>query len=610
MRRRWLKTSLMGVQTMKVKRQYRDVEIALDGSSDERKVSLAFSSEEPVRRSYGMEILDHSHGAIVMDYMRSGAPLLVGHNCDDQVGVVESVEIGDDRVGRAVVRFGRSKRANEIFNDVTDGIRKFISVGYDVLKVVKEGDDIYRAVSWMPVEISIVPVPADVTVGIGRSVVNEVVNEVEIIENKKEKRSIEMPTENKDIKAEYESALKEARKSAAQDERSRVAEMIELGERFNAVGLAREHISKGKNINAFRSALLERQERNEAVGSMGDKPATELGMADSDAKRYSIIRAINAAATGDWSKAGFERECSISIADKIGREARGFFVPFDVQTRVSPPMNTTDQTSLVGTTHLAASFIEQLRNQSVVARLGARLLTGLVGNVDIPKQTAGSTFTWLAENGASTDSDLTIGQVSLSPKTIGGAIPMTRRLLKQGTPDAEMLARSDLIQGAALAIDVGALSGTGAAGQPLGIMNTTGINTQAIADLANGFPTFAEMVGFETAVLTDNALMGAMNYVTTPAIQGHMKTTFVDIGSGIRIQQDGQVNGYNSTATNQLSAKSILFGNFNDCLIGMWGVLDLSVDTSTLASSGGIVVRAFQDVDVAVRHAESFCKNA
>jgi len=595
---------------MKVKRQYRDVEIALDGSSDERKVSLAFSSEEPVRRSYGMEILDHSHGAIVMDYMRSGAPLLVGHNCDDQVGVVESVEIGDDRVGRAVVRFGRSKRANEIFNDVTDGIRKFISVGYDVLKVVKEGDDIYRAVSWMPVEISIVPVPADVTVGIGRSVVNEVVNEVEIIENKKEKRSIEMPTENKDIKAEYESALKEARKSAAQDERSRVAEMIELGERFNAVGLAREHISKGKNINAFRSALLERQERNEAVGSMGDKPATELGMADSDAKRYSIIRAINAAATGDWSKAGFERECSISIADKIGREARGFFVPFDVQTRVSPPMNTTDQTSLVGTTHLAASFIEQLRNQSVVARLGARLLTGLVGNVDIPKQTAGSTFTWLAENGASTDSDLTIGQVSLSPKTIGGAIPMTRRLLKQGTPDAEMLARSDLIQGAALAIDVGALSGTGAAGQPLGIMNTTGINTQAIADLANGFPTFAEMVGFETAVLTDNALMGAMNYVTTPAIQGHMKTTFVDTGSGIRIQQDGQVNGYNSTATNQLSAKSILFGNFNDCLIGMWGVLDLSVDTSTLASSGGIVVRAFQDVDVAVRHAESFCKNA
>ena len=610
MRRRWLKTSLMGVQTMKVKRQYRDVEIALDGSSDERKVSLAFSSEEPVRRSYGMEILDHSHGAIVMDYMRSGAPLLVGHNCDDQVGVVESVEIGDDRVGRAVVRFGRSKRANEIFNDVTDGIRKFISVGYDVLKVVKEGDDIYRAVSWMPVEISIVPVPADVTVGIGRSVVNEVVNEVEIIENKKEKRSIEMPTENKDIKAEYESALKEARKSAAQDERSRVAEMIELGERFNAVGLAREHISKGKNINAFRSALLERQERNEAVGSMGDKPATELGMADSDAKRYSIIRAINAAATGDWSKAGFERECSISIADKIGREARGFFVPFDVQTRVSPPMNTTDQTSLVGTTHLAASFIEQLRNQSVVARLGARLLTGLVGNVDIPKQTAGSTFTWLAENGASTDSDLTIGQVSLSPKTIGGAIPMTRRLLKQGTPDAEMLARSDLIQGAALAIDVGALSGTGAAGQPLGIMNTTGINTQAIADLANGFPTFAEMVGFETAVLTDNALMGAMNYVTTPAIQGHLKTTFVDTGSGIRIQQDGQVNGYNSTATNQLSAKSILFGNFNDCLIGMWGVLDLSVDTSTLASSGGIVVRAFQDVDVAVRHAESFCKNA
>ena len=144
---------------------------------DNRTVELAFSSEIEVERWYGVEILDHSPASVRLDRLRDGGALLVDHDWSDQVGVVESVSIDADRRGRAVVRFGRSARADEIFNDIVDGIRKHVSVGYRVLaaqlqEVRDEYTDVYRITDWEPYEISIVSVPADTTVGIGRQADN------------------------------------------------------------------------------------------------------------------------------------------------------------------------------------------------------------------------------------------------------------------------------------------------------------------------------------------------------------------------------------------------------------------------------------------------------
>ena len=138
-----------------------------------RTAVLAFASEEPYERHWGVEILDVSAKSMRQGRLRSGANVLVDHDWKDVVGVVESVEIGADRVARAVVRFGKSVRAEEVWQDVRDGIRRNVSVGYMVHKAAlvetKDGLETYRVNDWEPFEVSLVSVPADATVGVGRS---------------------------------------------------------------------------------------------------------------------------------------------------------------------------------------------------------------------------------------------------------------------------------------------------------------------------------------------------------------------------------------------------------------------------------------------------------
>ena len=149
-------------------------ELSLDIRSADpssRTVELSFSSEEPVQRWFGTEILDHSRDAVDLSRLNTRGPLLMDHDTRDQIGVVEKARL-DGKRGIATVRFGNSQRAQEIFQDVQDGIRSLVSVGYRINKMQREaveGDsETMRATSWTPMEISIVSVPADPTVGIGR----------------------------------------------------------------------------------------------------------------------------------------------------------------------------------------------------------------------------------------------------------------------------------------------------------------------------------------------------------------------------------------------------------------------------------------------------------
>ena len=160
------------LKEIRADRSYRTAEVrGIDVES--RSIEIAFSSEAEVRRYWGVEVLSHDPSAVVLDRLRGGAPLLVNHDTADQVGVIESVSIDPDRRGRAVVRFGRSARAQEIFDDVQDGIRKHISVGYAIhdatLTETRGDDEVWTATRWEPFEVSIVPVPADISVGVGRS---------------------------------------------------------------------------------------------------------------------------------------------------------------------------------------------------------------------------------------------------------------------------------------------------------------------------------------------------------------------------------------------------------------------------------------------------------
>lgn len=561
-----------------------------------RTVNIAVSSELPVDRSFGKEVLVHEGGAIDMEFLASGrAPLLLDHDMEKQIGVIESVELSGDRKLRAKVRFGRSALAEEVFQDVVDGIRSNISVGYRINKMERSttNKDEYLVRSWSPMEVSVVSIPADPSVGVGRSAAAPEPNpKVEPQVRKEDKMS------DFDIEAVRAEAARSAAKTAS--------EIIALGARHNKRDLADQALRDGKSIEQFRGELLD------VIGN--DKPLenSDIGLSRKEKRNFSIVRAIaSLAAPGDRrlrEAAAFEFEASEAAAQRYGRSAQGIMLPTDVLGVWKRDLNTSDDNEIVATNLLAGEFIDVLRNSASVMQAGARMLPGLVGNVAIPKKTAASSGGWIStEGGASSESEPTFGTVSLTPKTVGAFTDMTRQLILQSTPAVEALVRDDLTQALALAIDKGALEGSGLSGQPTGILNTSGVNKPSA--FAAAVPTFAEMVALETAVAEDNALFGNLAYITDAATYGGLKTKSKDSGSGMFVLEGGQANGYNVIRTQQATAGNVYFGNFADLLIGMWAGLDITVDPYTSSNTGTVRVVALQTVDVAVRNAVSFAYN-
>jgi HK97 family phage prohead protease len=264
---------------------------------EKRTVELAFSSETPVERWYGNEVLDHGPKAVRLGRMRQGGALLMDHNTSDQVGVVESVRIDADRTGRAVMRFGKSARAQEIFQDVVDGIRKNVSVGYRVLAAVlessKDGVETYRITDWEPYEISLVSVPADATVGVGRSA-----DSAPDTLNKPETRT--MSEETKQTPAAPAVDPRAEQQRGADTEHKRVADILAIGDqygdKFPAVReLAAAAVRNKMSVDEFRAQALEKL-------AAAPKPTAEIGMDDKEVKRYSLVRALNVLANpGDAS---------------------------------------------------------------------------------------------------------------------------------------------------------------------------------------------------------------------------------------------------------------------------------------------------------------------
>jgi HK97 family phage major capsid protein/HK97 family phage prohead protease len=557
-----------------------------------RTAFIAVSSESPVGRSFGDEILDHGEGSIDLNFLRSGrAPLLLDHDPEKQIGVIESVSLDGDRVLRAKVRFGRSALAEEVFQDVVDGIRGNISVGYRVHKMEKDNTvkNAYRVKSWSPMEVSVVSIPADQSVGVGRSAV---ASEVEPKVEPSFKKDTPMSEFNIDA------VRAEAAKAAAEN----ASEIVKLGQRHNKSDLAAAAIGAGKTIDQFRGELLE---------VIGNQPLDnkEIGLSKKERQDFSVVRAIRALANptdrAAQEGARFEFEASAAAARAYGTTAQGLMIPADVLGNWKRDLNTSDDNEIVATNLMAGDFIDVLRNSSSVMQAGARMMPGLVGNVAIPKKTAASSAGWIStEGGAASESEPTFGTVSLTPKTVGAFSDMTRQLILQSTPSIEALVRDDLTQALALAIDAGALKGAGTSGAPTGVYSTSGINTDTFT---GALPTWAEIVGLETLVAEDNALMGNLSYIAPAGLYGSLKTTAKATNQAIfAVDPDGTMNGYRTIVSNQATAGYLLFGNFSDLLIGMWGGLDLTVDPYTASTSGTIRVVALQSVDVAVRHAVSF----
>lgn len=585
---------------------------------DGRTLTFPFSSEYPVQRAYGNEVLSHERGAADLSRLNDGAPLLFNHDPSKVIGVVERAWLDEQQKrGYVTVRFSRNAFAQEVLADVKDGIMRNVSFGYSINQMEERGDN-YVATKWTPVEVSTVGIPADPSVGIARSLDAEPA------------ASAASPESTKTMETATPS-LEVVRAEAVEAERSRIAGISALCDKHGMGELARQLIDSGRSLDEARGAVLER------IGAKQEPIEKGTGTVDLNAKEqreYSVVRAINAAISGNWAEAGLEREVSAEIERQTGRATSGFFMPHNLEMRAPYAVGAAGTGgNLVATNLLASSFIDVLRNNALIMSMGPTMLTGLVGNVAIPRATAATQTYWVAEATALTESEATFDQVTLSPKQIGARSQYSRLALQQTTPDIEQIVRNDLAKVMALGIDKAAISGTGSNGQPTGILNQSGIgsvamgtNGAAFTDSASGSTSgLDQLIALEGKLDVANALNGNLYYLTNAKVVQALKKLKTAYGEYLWTAMDGVttsgtpggVNGYQVMRSNQVPSNltkgsgsnlsALLFGDFSQLIIGMWGATEILPNPyGSGYTAGSVDIRAMQTVDMAVRHAESF----
>ena len=607
----------------------RSVTIERDGSGDAEVFRASISSEEPYGRWFGTEILDHSPGSVDLSRAADGLPLLWGHDGQTRgtvIGRVENLRIEDKRL-RGDLRFYSTPASQEVRTIVTEGHRE-MSVGYSVerMKLVEAGKDgtpdTYRVTKWTPMEASIVGVPADATVGVGRDA-KEAADAV-----------VELPDPEPEVPVQEaraaEPAVNQQKGEIRMDEQQapaadHVADIIKLGEKYAQLGgdkVAQEYLRSGrKDLVEFQTMLLER------IGTKGSETAGDLGMSASERNRFSVVRLVRALANpSDRSAraaAAFEFEASEAALKAQGRGLRGnaqATIPLDVLYHAQRDLIVATSTMggyTVGTDMMGGSFIDVLRNTTYVVAAGATVLSGLNGAIAIPSKTSGATSYWVAEGTAPTEGAIVFGQVTMSPKTVGAWVDFSRKLMLQSSIDVESMVRNDLYASLGHEIDRASLNGAGTGSEPSGILASTSVGTSTIG-AQGGAPTWASIVELETLVAAGNADRGRTAYFFNSKTRGKLKTIVKSTSAvaGFIWEPDNTVNGYQTYVTNQLPSNltkgtttgqsAAIFGNWQDLMIGQWGGLDLLVDPYTASNTGTVRVVALQDVDIAIRRAASF----
>lgn len=583
-----------------------------------RTVRVGVSSEEPVKRQFGMEVMDHTKENMNLEFLNSGrAPLLLDHDMEKQIGVVESVELDENaRRLRASVRFGKGERASEVFNDVVDGIRQNISVGYRIDGKVKREDDPeeYYRVKTTPMEISIVSIPADQSslVGVGRSSSEPLKSTIQI----KEKRM----SENIDLDAVRADAAKSASKNAK--------EIMTLARKHNKADLGEAALGRGIDIADFRGELLDVIGNDKPL----DTPVNVIEQSSKEKRTYSLGRMIQAQVTGDWKVAGFERELSDEIAKRTGKQSQGMYVPdfawrAGVMTTAATGAISGEQVTdqFVPTIQRGDLFIEALRAKQVMSNLGVTYMGGLTNRVRMPKIATGASAGFVEEAGSVSDQSPADAGVTLQPRTLGAYATISRLLMLESIPAIEQIVQDDILRSIADKIEYYAINGSGSSGQPTGILNAAGVSNLDIsagADVAD--LTWADITDLVKLVEDGNGVVNAntLGFLTNPKVKAKMANT-VKVAStdSIMLLNDpwNSIYGYKAEFTNNVpsdldpgdggtDASAMIFGDFSQVMVGLFGAPSIIVDPYTGSKSGDVQISIMQEIDVALRNGISFSK--
>ena len=639
---------------------------ATRAAGDDRTIDLAISSEAPYERWFGIEILSHDFSAVDLSRLADNAhPLLLNHCTDDQIGVLFDPIIGEDRVLRCKAKFSRSADAEEIFVDVRDGIRQLVSVGYFIEEIVEmapppapedivdltkwspvrtfTGDQFQREMRelhgetfarhgqatarangdtpptflvtrWTPFEASIVPIPADPSVGIGRSTGVETIPPPSADDQatQQPKAPIAAPrifVEKKTMEQKSPAELEIERRDALQAIGQQYAKYLGPNDLADA-------IRNGRSVEAFKDYIIERIQTKHT-----DTSQIHVGLTPKEIRRYSLGNAIRAATIGDWSQAGFERECSEAVAKIMGRSPEGFYIPpeafrdFNVGTA-------TEAGNLVAADLRTDLFVDVLRNKLVLGQLGVRILSGLTSSVDLPRKSTASTIGTVTEVGSATETSLATAKVSLSPKRASAYVEVSKQAIIQSALALESMIRDDLVMSTAVTIENLSINGNGTAPQYLGLRNTTGIGT--VVSGANGAaPAWSHFVDLESACANANAEPDSLSgYLINTRVRGKLKQTQFATNLPM-IWQNGPfpLNGYRAAVSNNVPfnltkgtsttvCSSALFGSdWSMAVLGLFGAPDVTVDPYTLAATGQVRITINQYADFGVRQPGAFAKN-
>jgi HK97 family phage major capsid protein len=364
-------------------------------------------------------------------------------------------------------------------------------------------------------------------------------------------------------------------------------------------------------FNGLSGRMSDLEKRTYSVEDRLKPRRVSLPGVNEEKDSFSFLRAINAIRSGDWSNAGFEHEVFNETAKRAGSvgtdSAGGYIVP----------------------SQFVFELIEMLRARAVVISMGATVLNDLYGSpLEIPKQTGGATAYWVSENSDITASDMAFGQLSMSPKSVAAMVKLSNRLLKLSNPSAEDMIRRDIVQSLALEIDRAALRGSGQGAEPKGIKNTVGINTVAIGTDGGPF-TLDVAADMEGTVEDDNALLGSLGFVWHSKVKRQLKKQKIAQFSGdtagepvILPMSDRNLKdliGYDFSTSNQIpinltkgngtDLSEVYFGNWQELIIAQWGGIEImaSSETSDAFQKNQTWVRVIQEVDIGLRHPESFC---
>ena len=346
-----------------------------------------------------------------------------------------------------------------------------------------------------------------------------------------------------------------------------------------------------------RAQFMEDAERR-AVGSpvVGHKHTASLE------RQVNVVDVIRAGMEGR-ALSGAAAEYSQETERRTGRKAQGVFVPMSaLEQRVT---TTTTASQIAMSENRPDQYIEPFRNSLLARKLGVRVLTGLTGNITVPKYGTGLTVGWVAENSALSTSDMTFSNVTLAPKHAGGISEMSRQLIQQSSPDIEQLIRDDLAAMLAKAIDSALIMG-GGVNEPTGVLATAGIQTANLATLS--WPNIVAMLQKLELV---NAIPNAWLMGVKP--KAKLMSMLDSNGLPSKFLDNGVMANIPAYSTNQVAditalLGKVILGDWSQVMLGVWSEVDILVNPfdSVAYARGGVLIRAMSTVGIAVRHPQAF----